>query len=258
MVSLPFTISPDYTILVKKDDRVKVGQTLAKRLVSNDLPLSLADALSVEPRQSHKYVKVRPGDSVKNGDVLAVKKSFFSEVKVISEVSGTILSFERDRGVLHIKPEGEGRGDKEEKLASPIDGIVSVCNNGQIVIDTDKDVLLAEQGVGGKAEAGLFVVSLPPDAKLESLVFALDTKCIGKIVLLETVEREALLKAIGMGAEGIITKNISENDLEYLSRRNIPTPVVSVSDEAWKKLVRWNGKQAYLDGVGKTILLLHI
>lgn len=257
MVLLPISITSDYSVLVKKDDVVKSGQVLAKRTTLSTDRISLTEAFKVTSHKVGKYLKVSPGDRIEKETVIAVKKSLFRETKVVSEIEGTVVSFEGDTGDLLIQPTSGAISEKIDSLTSPIDGIITVCNNEQIVIQTDKDVLLAKEGSGEHAEGELYGIT-SRDENPSSLLFALDTKIIGKIIALPAVDRDILLKAIGMGTEGVITTYADHSDIEYLSKRKIKTPVLIVDGETWKKLGKWAGKKVYIDGEGKTILLLHL
>jgi hypothetical protein len=210
----------------------------------------------MNPKAVGKYVRVQPGDSVKVGDVIAVKKTFVREVKVLSEIEGTVMGYERDSGELLIRPLGMNMSDKGENVVSPIDGIVSVCNNDQIVIQTDKDVIVGERGVGGRAESELVEIT-SNERSDTALLFSLSVNDIGKVILVQRIDRDTLLKAIGMGVEGIISAEVVDSDMGYLLQRNISTPVLLVSQDSWKKVARWVGKKIYIDGMGKTVLLLH-
>lgn len=258
MVSLPFQLVTGYVPQVKVGDKVKIGTILAKKTANGYKHIILPEALSVKPHSVGKFLKVGPGDSVKEGDTLAVKKSIFREDKVMSEVSGTVIAFERDSGELLIQEAGEKLVSKTDEIRSPIDGEVVLCDNGQIVIETEKDVLLGEHGVGEKAEGSVLKIDFDPEKKNSSLLYSLDASVEGKILLLTVCDRDTLLKAIGMDAKGIITSEINESDLSYLVQRNITTPVIHLSEPEYKKMIKWAAKEVYMDGIGKTVLLLHV
>jgi hypothetical protein len=254
MVALPIALTPSFTPHVSSGDTVTVGQVLALKKSSPDESISLTDALGVTAKSVKKYVKVQPGDSVKRGDVLAVKKSLIQELKVLSETEGTITGFERDTGELLIRPLMSDGRERTEKLLSPIAGTVRVCNNEQIVIETEKDVVLGESGVGKSGEGE--VITITPTEKTP-LLFLLDAGVIGKVLLTEEIDRDSLLKAIGMGVVGVISQTIDPADIAYIQKRNIMTPVLSVTKENQIKIKKWEGKSVYLDGEGMTVLLLH-
>jgi len=257
MVSLPITVPHGFEIQVAVGDAVKVGSILAKQTAPTGSIIPLSVALHSKPRLIAKYLKVKPGDTITTGDVLAEKKSLLSTQKVLSEINGTVIGFERDNGQLIIKPEGMADANTEN-LISPIVGSVTVCNNDQIVIETDKDILLGSDGIGTSSEGQVIAVKAQNSESGGSVLFALDATIIDNILLVPESDRDVLLKAIGMGVKGIITGSITESDMGYLMKRNIVTPVILVDQEALKKLTSWKGKQIHMNGQGKTIVLLHI
>jgi hypothetical protein len=256
MVLLPITVPHGFEIHVTVGDAVKVGTVLAKQTSQTGSAIPLSDALQIPPRRVAKYLKVKPGDSIATGDVLAEKKSLLSRQKVLSEVSGTVIGFERDNGQLFIKPEGVA-DTNTENLISPIVGSVTVCNNDQIVIETEKDILLGSDGIGTSSEGQVITLKEQNGESGGSMLVALNATIIDNILLVEESDRDVLLKAIGMGVKGIITGSITEDDMGYLMKRNIVTPVILVDQDALKKLTSWKGKQIHMNGQGKTIVLLH-
>lgn len=253
MVLLPFQLDSGFTSNVKKGDLVKVGDILAERNNTDNNIIPLATIFGVKPHTAGKFLKVRPGDSVNIGDILAVRKGVFKEDKIFSEVTGTVIAYDRSSGELMLHPTISGK--KHEEIRSPIDGIVAVCNNDQIVIETEKDVAVGGKGSGTHAEGVLF----QPDKTIgPNALYALDTHVEGKILILLESDRDILLKAIGMDVGGILAGEVSDSDLSYLSSRNIPTPVIQLPETELKKVVKWVGKKVYIDAVGKTVLLLHV
>ena len=256
MVSLPITIPQGFEIHVAVGDAVKVGSILATQTAPTGSTIPLSVALQIPPRRVAKFLKVKPGDRIQSGDVLAEKKSLLSAQKVLSEIGGTVIGFERDNGQLIVKPEGATE-TATQNVISPIVGSVTVCNNDQIVIETDKDILLGSDGIGTSSEGQIIAVTVQNGETGGSILFALDATIIDNILLVPESDRDVLLKAIGMGVKGVITGGVQESDMGYLMKRNIATPVILVDQEALKKLTTWKGKQIHMNGQGKTIVLLH-
>lgn len=254
MVLLPFQLDPGFIPNVKKGDLVQVGDILAERKNTDNKAIPLASIFGVKTHAAGKFLKVNPGDSVSVGDILAIRKGVFKEDKVFSEVSGTVMAYDRSSGELILHPSSTS-GKKYEEIRCPIDGIVTVCNNDQIVIETEKDVVVGEKGSGTQAEG---ILLQPDKVNGSNTIYTLDTQIEGKILALQSSDRDILLKAIGMDVGGILAGEISESDLSYLSKRNIPTPVIQLSETEWKKMVKWVGKKVYVDAAGKTVLLLHV
>jgi len=254
MVLLPFQLESGFTPIVKKGDLVKVGDILAERKNSENQSIPLAKIFGVKPHTAGKFLKVSPGDSITTGEVLAVRKGVFKEDKILSEVTGTVMAYDRSSGELILHPSISGK--KSEELRCPIDGIVSVCNNDQIVVETEKDVVVGERSSGLQAEGIVYKPNIVSGSN--TLLYTLDTQIEGKVLILQSADRDILLKAIGMEVSGILAGEVSESDLSYLSKRNIQTPVIQLSEPELKKVVKWVDKKAYIDASGKTVLLLHV
>jgi hypothetical protein len=155
---------------------------------------------------------------------------------------------------------GFTEGDTQ-KILSPIDGVVDLCDNDKILLKTEKDVIIGENGLGENAEGEVLLLigesknnSEPSPIELHQL----DADCIGKIILGEKFDREVLMKAIGMGVTGIVGLDIEENDISYITDRHLTTPVIKVSAPDFSKLLMWKGKKIYMQGSNKTILLLQL
>ncbi len=268
MTTLPITLPPGFFPQVKIGDAITAGQTIAKKEKKPDEVIDLAKELSIPIEEVAKTLKKNPGDTIQPGDTIAAKGGLFGEKKVVSGISGTLLRFERNTGhvVIRLDTPSQESAAKDEKsshedvILSPLDGTVSLCNNDTIHVQTDKNVLLAEKGIGdpvegevAKADGLLRNANILAD---EIIPADLTTDLIGKIIVGGKYNREVLTKAVGMGVVGIIASDISDEDLDYLASKNIQATIAVLNKESLEKIVKWVGKKAYLDGKGKTILLL--
>jgi hypothetical protein len=261
MTTLPIQLPSRSIVMVKPGDTVHVGDVVAKKEVLQEIAIDLAAAFRVAPKQVKKHLRKNPGDSVVDGEVIASRTKLFGmqEEKILSHVTGTVSKYDRTSGVLSVilQPEEESGGNEE--IRSPIDGIVELCDNDKILIKTDKNVLIGISGVGGVGEAEIYL--LEEEKKLPSEVAVqlhhMDIKIIDKILLGGIMDRDVLVKAIGMGVAGVAAAHIRDEDMEYLKERAIDVPVIKVDSEDFPKLVKWNGKKVFMNGSGKTILFLN-
>lgn len=258
MTTLPITLPPGFFPQVKIGDAITAGQTIAKKEKKPDEVIDLAKELSIPIEEVVKSLKKNPGDAIQPGDTIAAKGGLFGEKKVVSSISGTLLRFERNTG--HVLIRLDTPSQESDVILSPLDGTVSLCNNDTIHIQTDKNVLLAEKGIGdpvegevAKADGLLRNSNILAD---EVIPADLTTDLIGKLIVGGKYNREVLTKAVGMGVLGIIASDISDEDLDYLVSKNIQATIAVLSKENLEKIVKWADKKAYLDGKGKTILLL--
>ncbi len=262
MSSLPIAIPFGFTPKVSEKEKVTVGQIIAERSKEQDIAINLSEAFQLPIRIVSKYVLKNPGDAVEPGQTLARKKGFlgFNRFSVVSKIAGTVLRFERDTGNLIIRLQksestsSDAISEAEDLLLSPLDGIVTLCNNDQIVIDTDKDVIVGSIGYGQSNTAELFLL---PDEKTISL-HHLDVNSIDKIVIGSVFPRDVLVKAIGMGVAGVIGTEIQDEDLTYIQDKNMHTPIVIIAPEDHRTLRKTKYKKIFMSGDTKTILILKV
>lgn len=262
MTSLPIPLLEGYTPRIKPGDSVSIGTLLATRPQKHEVIIDVASLFRIPRKKVGKTLKKHPGDPVKKGEILAEITRLFGVKadEIVSQIDGKVERFERDSGkvILVSFVNGSNGKQNEESIVSPIDGIVEVCNNDQILLTTDKDVMSAQLGIGGNAKGEIFLLadSLSGDKKVA--LHHLGASSIGKIVLGGIFDRDTMLKAIGMGAKGIIASSILGSDLQYIQKRHIPVPIFVVDEESLEKCIAWRGKRVYLQGDLKTILLLHL
>jgi hypothetical protein len=269
MASLPINIPVNFDILVKKGDRVHVGQVLARHSSSiKDAPslqdtteciVNLTSEFNARLSVVRKYLKKSPGDVLHKGDLLASKSSIFSLKKdnLISNVDGIILRFERDTGnlVIRIKPSDNFNNvylnANPEIIVSPLDGIVTVCNNDAVVIKGEDNIFQGTSGSIGKTQGVLSTVHFKTGVEVKSSDLGVDDG--GKILLVARIGREALAKAGALDVSGIITSNIDDADIVYLHERNISVPLVVVSEDVAEKLVKFDRENVFVDADARTI-----
>lgn len=254
MTSLPIVLSSGVVPTVKIGDGVKVRQVIARKASHAEYIINLKDKLAVPIEKVRKYLRKNPGDQIKTGDVLAVRKSRFGfrEEKLISNVTGLIARYERDTGNLVVVVEGDGN---TTDIVSPVDGIVTMCDNEKIVLGTERNVYIGRKATGGSVIGEAFIIE---DAFREiSLYYALDNRAVGKIILGRDFTRDILIKSAGMGVIGIVGTEIRNEDIEYLSQRNMEIPIIEVDDNTIDLAIRWKAKRFYLNSQEKVILFLH-
>ena len=88
-------------VKVKKGDKVTAETVVAATdLPGNVYPLNLAGQLGCEANEINAYLKVKEGDQIKKGDVLAETGGFFGFFKTIIEapISGSVESLSSATG----------------------------------------------------------------------------------------------------------------------------------------------------------------
>ncbi|HSW48074.1 MAG TPA: hypothetical protein VLG67_03235 [Candidatus Saccharimonadales bacterium] len=251
MTSLPIPLPDGFSPTIQQDDQVTVGQIIAVKKASMDEEINIPKVLSIKLSKVKNVLKKSPGEAVDKGDIIAVKNNFLGTSSKIlrSSVSGTVIRYERDSGNLVIKTSFASSSNLEN-IISPVEGRVILCNNNEIVINTDKNALIGNKSVGAEGTAELFVLEV-------SDAYHLDVRTIGKIVLGEKFTREMLLKGIGIGVAGIVGVEIEDEDLVHIAEKNFQTPIIEIAHQDLEKLSTWAGKRIFLDAGSKSIIFLH-
>lgn len=252
MTLLPVLLPEGFTPKVSVNDKLTAGQIIAEKKDKGiEEVIHVFQILRIAPKNIVKTLKKNLGDSVSKGDVLALKKGRLrlGTKKIISEFSGTIVKIDEEKGDVLIHT---GAGDKNLiTIISPVDGIVEICNNGKIVIKTDRQALLAKRAAGEETRGELFVIG---DEEIDfSKITAEVTK---KIVLGKNFAKGSMFKVFALGALGVVGVQIRESDFEDLEEKGIKSPVVQIEEEDFDKLLKYNQKQVYLDPKNKSLIVL--
>lgn len=251
MTSLSIPLNDGFSPKVKIGDKVVSGQVIAEKSKAGvDHEVHLSKILNISPEKILKHLLKKPGDRVDAGMIIAVKKGALGMggKKAISPVAGTVFKFDESSGILTIR----SIGDHElEDIFSPVDGEVTVCDNEQIVLITEKGGPSVQSATGeGKIDASLYVLSGedtdPADIKI-------DIK--GKVAVGRNLDREVIAKSLGLGAVAILAENIREEYLKDLRKRMIKTPIFVLNKNDIEKFLRNNGRKVYIDMDKKTVIL---
>jgi len=270
MTSLPISLPTGYSPVVKKGDTVTSDQVLAvaevkKKITESSTPVAsesvidLSVALGSKPNALRKYLKKSPGDSISINDVLAEKSESLGLKKhrVVSNISGTVASFERDTGKLYVQSVDVTVpvpvGPEKSEILSPLAGKITVCNNDEIVIEAEGNALVGSIGSGPCVSAQI-VVLVPQEGKSAISSTQITPESIDKIVLLPDVDTEALVKADAIGVLGVLGTEFSKQVIEYIETRKLGLAVIGIDPAIGKKLIKAKGSIT-IHGDQKTILL---
>ncbi|MCK4312552.1 MAG: hypothetical protein KAW88_07440, partial [Candidatus Cloacimonetes bacterium] len=136
-------------VLVKKGDKVKAEDLVAETfLPGNVVPFNLANKLSITPNLVNQYIKIKAGDQIKKGDVIAESKGFFGLFKnsVKSPIDGEVENISTITGQLLMR---EPRIPVQIKAF--IDGVVvDIIKDEGVVIENKSAYIQGIFGIGGE------------------------------------------------------------------------------------------------------------
>ena len=215
-------------VLVKKGDKVKAEDIVAETLLPGKVvPFNLANKLSIPPELVGEYVKIKEGDTLKKGQLLAQTKGFFGLFKtsVKSPLDGEVENISKITGQLLLR---EPRIPVNIKAF--IDGVVvDVIEEEGVVIENKSAYIQGIFGIGGETTGILKVlVSTPEEIVDENKI---DESCKDRLIVTGSMASYALIKkAIKFGAKAIITGGIEDKDLKKLLGYNIGVAITGHED----------------------------
>lgn len=110
-MTLDIPVDPDKKLAIKVGDTVGFDTPLYKGKDKSEERICVAELLSIHPKKIFHYLKKNVGDTIAAGDLLAEKKSFFSDKKITSHMSGTIMEVDHIEGVILIETEQETKSE---------------------------------------------------------------------------------------------------------------------------------------------------
>lgn len=254
MTALPIELPVGFIPLVQVGDRVTVGQVIAKKDAPEDEVVNILQSLNISRRHAKKVLKKSPGERINPGDIIAVKKNFFGKVlgTITTQISGTVIRYERDTGNLVVRTDIE---TSELEFISPVAGTVSLCNNKEIVIQTQDAFISVGVAIGNAGEGSLLVLKESFGEEADNTLFYLDSRAEGKIVLVKTLTRDLIIKGDSIGAVGFLGTAISNEDIAYLEQKQLQIPVVEITKELVSQIYPWENKKIKIETKTKAIIL---
>jgi len=149
-MTITISFPQDIHCLLKVGDSINFGEPFLEKKEKKQSELFIAKDLGIQPKKIFRYLKKFVGDSVSRDEIVALKKDFFSEKKILSPFDGIIKEIDHDQGkiVLTIN-------EKEKKVTTAyFQGEVFSLKKGYIELKVKKSscyqIKKGEINFGGK------------------------------------------------------------------------------------------------------------
>jgi hypothetical protein len=253
MTALPIFLPYGYIPLVKINDQVSNGQKIAENQAPQEEVINIAQELGISLRKAKKLIQKNPGDPVEQGEIIAIKRSFFGVKKeaIVSKIKGIVIKYERDTGNLYVRTSYD---NLTKEFISPVAGVVTLCDNEKIVIAVEKNVVVGTNANEAQVEGEVYIFEGPAATQL----FLMDSNVSGKVVVAQSLTRESVTKGIAVGAVGFVGADVAPNDIQYVREKHAHVPVMQIDQDSLKTLQTWKNKKIYLDGQARSIILLQV
>lgn len=254
------------TVLAKVGDKVKCNDLVAETsLPGNILPMNIANKLGITPAQVNQFIRIKAGDQITKGQILAEDKGFlglgFFKSSVKSPIDGEVESVSTLTGQVMLR---EPRIPVQIKAF--IDGIVvEVKENEGVVIENKSAYIQGIFGICGETNGIIKILVKDPSEQLKPELITAD--CKDKLIVGGSLTPiETILKAKEMGVRGIITGGIDDGDIKKLLGYDIGVAItghenlgisvlvtegfgpIKMADKTFKLLQKFEGKEASMHG----------
>jgi biotin carboxyl carrier protein len=206
-------------VLVKKGDKVKAEDVVAETLLPGKVvPFNLANKLSVPAEMLGQYLKVKAGDKLKKGQVMAETNGFFGFFKtsVKSPLDGEIENISKLTGQMLLR---EPKIPIQVKAF--IDGIiVEVIKEEGVIIENKSAYIQGIFGLSGERSGEIKMLASTPEEIIKPS--QIDDTCKDKVIVCGSlISYDVIKKAQKVGVAGIISGGIDDQDLKKLLGYNI-------------------------------------
>jgi hypothetical protein len=201
-------------VVVKVGDRVEADRVVARTELPGKVNLiNFSNVLGVLPDEIEGKLLVKPGDDIKQGELLAESRSFFGLFRSIVEspIDGTLESVSKITGqaVLREVP-------TPVEVKAYINGVVvEEIENEGVVVESHASMVQGIFGLSGEVNAVLEVVVDSPDEPLKASTITKEHK--GKILIGGAhATLAAMRKAIELEVAGIVVGGFAYQDISEL------------------------------------------
>ena len=201
-------------VLVKVGDVVKGEDVVAQTLLPGKvMPFNLANKLGVTPNLVNQYIRVKAGENIKKGDIIAETKGLFGLFKnvVKSPITGEIENISTVTGQMLLR---EPRIPIE--LKAFVDGkVTEIIPEEGVKIQTKSAYIQGIFGIAGETIGNIKVLAKSPEDIVKPDQLKPEHK--GSIVVTGALALyETILKAKQVGVKALITGGIDDRDLKKI------------------------------------------
>jgi hypothetical protein len=198
-------------VLVKVGDSVDPDTAVARALLPGALQtLKLAEKLGVESKDVRAAIRIKEGDAVEKGQIVAETKGMFGMFKqtIICDFTGTIESISDVTGNALVR-----EPSIPVEINAYIQGkVADTMPEEGATIETRCAMIQGIFGVGGERTGTVRVVVSKPDEVLDASTIQDSDK--GKILVGGSgITADAIQKAASLGVMGLVAGGVKDSDL---------------------------------------------
>ena len=235
-MTISFSLSLKDKPLIKSGQEVDFTTPLVKKGAQEEKIIPLSAALKINPSKIFLHLKKFVGDEIKQGELIAEKKSFLDKKQYLSEYDGTIKEIDHENGNLIVTTTKE----TSQILYSYFRGKIVELKKGEVSLEVKESKKFAVKEVTADFGGPVLFV------KEEQLITITPEEVKGKVVFSEGLKSYNQSKLEVMGVVGFVS-NHSLTD-------PTPPPFAKVKEPAdWEQIQKTKLPYCLVDKKTSTI-----
>jgi len=251
-------------VLVNLGDTVRPETIVARTKIPGDPEtVNVANKLGLEPEDVPDCMLKKEGDTVKKGEIIAEKKSFFGLFKstLESPIDGTLDIISPITGQITLR----GPAIPIEIDAYIPGKVIEILDREGVVIQTHAALVQGIFGVGGERQGVLRMAVDDPNEVLTADKITPDMKgCVvvgGSLVTLDAIQKADQVGVVGIVAGGLIDRDLvtflgydigvaitGQEDINLTIIMTEGFGQIRMADKTFKLLKSLDGKVASING----------
>lgn len=212
-MDITITLPTNVTFLINNNQEVDFETVIYEIVETDEVRIPLAQKLKIKPEKIFKHLSKFVGEEITEGEIIAVKKQIFSDLRYLSEHAGIIKEINHETGELVVLT----TTNKHKRQKSFFKGIIKEIIGNQITIllpvKTKRFPLIkACSDFGG------------PIILLKTLKDPLtEAEVKNKVIISESINPYSQSKLEALGIEGFITLKplATSSDIPQARLKNI-------------------------------------
>lgn len=189
------TIPKNVNLLLKKGENVNFQTPFYQINLTQEKTINVAEKLGINKNKIFQYLKIAVGQKVYKNEVLALKKGFFSEKKIIAPMDSLIKEINHETGSITLLHQSE----KNKIHKCFFNGLVKEIKNDKITIQLKEAIAYPLKQCQKESGGEVFYF------KSENLFFEINEEKINnKIIIVENLKPFISIKCEALGARGFI------------------------------------------------------
>lgn len=183
------------TVLVKTDQEINFETDLFEQVSQSEIKIQISNKLKIAPIKIFKHLHKFVGEKIEKGELLAVKKNVFSDLKYLSEYEGTIKEINHETGEVILTT-----NNKASKVKSFFSGTVTSIKDYELTIILPSEKLYFDLKITSKdfGNETLYLKKIDNHLLTEEAVN-------NKVIIAENIDTYTLIKLEALGSTGFIT-----------------------------------------------------